>query len=85
MMKVEIVSSVGREALKYNGRVLVYIPMTDEEVTLTKTEVNEPCWRISIFLFDDIAHEVWAASQLLPNEGVEDGVDRVVGILRGVR
>ena len=23
------------------------------------------------------AHEIWAMAQLLPNEGIEDGVDRV--------
>ena len=29
----------------------------------------------------DIAHEMWAAAQLVPGEGVEDGVDRIVDIL----
>jgi len=30
---------------------------------------------------DSIAHEIWSAAQLLPDEGIEDGVDRIVGIL----
>lgn len=28
-----------------------------------------------------IAHEIWSAAQLLPNEGIEDGIYRVVGLL----
>jgi len=30
---------------------------------------------------NDLAHELWAASQLLPGEGITDGVDRIQGIL----
>ncbi len=30
----------------------------------------------------DTAHEIWAASQLMPGEGIEEGVNRVVEILR---
>lgn len=30
---------------------------------------------------NDLAHEVWAAAQLMPGEGIEDGVKRVVDIL----
>lgn len=30
---------------------------------------------------DEIAHEIWAAAQLMPGEGIEDGVKRVTGIL----
>jgi len=29
-----------------------------------------------------IAHEIWAAAQLTDFEGVEDGVDRIVDILK---
>lgn len=29
-----------------------------------------------------LAHEIWATSQLLENEGIEDGVDRVEGYLK---
>ena len=29
-----------------------------------------------------LAHEIWAASQLLPEEGIEDGVDRIIAILK---
>lgn len=32
--------------------------------------------------FDDLAHEVWAAAQLVPGEGIEDGVDRILEILK---
>jgi len=30
---------------------------------------------------ESTAHEIWAAAQLLPGEGIEDGVDRITGIL----
>lgn len=30
----------------------------------------------------ETSHEIWAASQLLPHEGIEDGVARIVEILR---
>lgn len=30
---------------------------------------------------EDIAHEIWAAAQLMPWECVEDGVDRILEIL----
>ena len=30
----------------------------------------------------DIAHEIWATAQLMPGEGIEDGVDRIVGVLK---
>ena len=30
---------------------------------------------------ENIAHEIWAAAQLLPEEGIEDGVERIVSIL----
>ena len=30
---------------------------------------------------DKIAHELWAAAQLLPGEGIEDGVKRIQAIL----
>ena len=29
----------------------------------------------------DNAHEIWAAAQLLPGEGIEDGAKRIAGIL----
>lgn len=32
---------------------------------------------------EDHAHEIWALAQLLPNEGVEDGVDRITKFLLG--
>jgi len=28
-----------------------------------------------------LAHELWAAAQLMPGEGIEDGVDRIAAIL----
>ena len=31
---------------------------------------------------DDISHEIWAAAQLLPGEGIVDGVDRITAILQ---
>jgi len=30
----------------------------------------------------DLSHEIWAAAQLLPNEGIEDGVERIETILQ---
>lgn len=30
---------------------------------------------------DGIAHEIWATAQLLPGEGILDGVDRIAEIL----
>ena len=33
-------------------------------------------------MFDKIAHEIWSASQLLPHEGIEDGVIRIKAILK---
>ena len=29
----------------------------------------------------DIAHEIWAAAQLAPSEGIEDGISRIAAIL----
>ncbi len=29
----------------------------------------------------DIAHEIWAVAQLMPEEGIEDGVWRITKIL----
>jgi len=34
---------------------------------------------------NDLAHEIWAAAQLLPQEGIEDGVKRIVKILEEVK
>ncbi|MCA3182394.1 MAG: hypothetical protein INH13_02015 [Cupriavidus sp.] len=31
---------------------------------------------------DALAHEIWAAAQLAPGEGIVDGVDRIVALLR---
>ena len=31
-----------------------------------------------------LAHEIWAAAQLAPGEGIVDGVDRIVALLRKV-
>lgn len=30
----------------------------------------------------DIAHEIWAAAQLMPDEGIEDGVRRIEDVLK---
>jgi hypothetical protein len=30
----------------------------------------------------ELAHEIWAASQLFPNEGIEDAIERIVELLR---
>lgn len=32
--------------------------------------------------FNDVAHEVWSAAQLMPGEGIEDAVARIERILR---
>ena len=29
-----------------------------------------------------LAHEIWAAAQLMPDEGIEDGVERIIAILK---
>ena len=31
--------------------------------------------------FEGLAHEIWTASQLSPDEGVTDGVDRIIVLL----
>ncbi len=31
---------------------------------------------------EGLAHEVWAAAQLIPGEGIVDGIDRIVKVLR---
>ena len=31
---------------------------------------------------DALAHEIWAVAQLTPGEGILDGVDRIVALLR---
>lgn len=31
---------------------------------------------------DDVAHEIWTTAQLLPGEGIVDGVDRIVEVLK---
>ena len=33
---------------------------------------------------DELAHEIWAVAQLAPGEGIVDGVDRIVALLRKV-
>jgi len=30
---------------------------------------------------NEIAHEIWSAAQLLPDDGIEDAVDRIISIL----
>jgi len=35
-------------------------------------------------MFEGLSHEIWAAAQLLPDEGVVDGVDRIKKILEDV-
>lgn len=30
---------------------------------------------------EGLAHEIWAAAQLMPSEGIEDGVERIMLIL----
>lgn len=32
-------------------------------------------------MLDGLAHEIWAAAQLLPHEGILDGVDRIKKVL----
>jgi len=32
-------------------------------------------------MFKDLAHEIWSAAQLMPNEGIENGVWRIASIL----
>ena len=31
---------------------------------------------------ENLAHEIWAAAQLLPDEGIEDGVNRIIECLQ---
>lgn len=33
-------------------------------------------------ILDALAHEIWAVAQLAPGEGIVDGVDRIVSLLR---
>jgi len=33
-------------------------------------------------ILDELAHEIWAVAQLAPGEGIVDGVDRIVALLR---
>ena len=35
-------------------------------------------------ILDALAHEIWAVAQLAPGEGIVDGVDRIVALLRKV-
>lgn len=30
---------------------------------------------------EGLAHEIWATAQLMPGEGIEDGVERILSIL----
>jgi hypothetical protein len=54
-------------------------PVTNEPILLRVEEEK------SLKDYDDdlegTAHEIWSASQLLPHEGIEDGVDRIKNIL----
>lgn len=34
---------------------------------------------------NDLAHEIWAAAQLSPGEGIEDGAGRIASLLTEVR
>lgn len=42
--------------------------------------------RINMFIINlnDIAHEIWATAQLLPGEGIENGVARIKKILKDI-
>ena len=31
---------------------------------------------------DELAHEIWAAAQTVPGEGIEDAVERVAALMR---
>jgi len=33
-------------------------------------------------MLDGLAHEIWATAQLLPHEGIVDGVDRIITVIR---
>ena len=33
----------------------------------------------------ELATEIWAAAQLMPDEGIEDGIDRIEAILKNRR
>ena len=33
-------------------------------------------------ILEGVAHEIWAVAQLLPEEGIEDGVRRIKDLLR---
>jgi rubrerythrin len=32
-------------------------------------------------MFDDLSHEIWSTAQLMPDEGIENAVQRIVLIL----
>jgi hypothetical protein len=46
-------------------------------------EIGAGIWppKCSISL-NDLAHEIWATAQLLPGEGIEDGVNRLESLLQ---
>jgi len=46
-------------------------------------KLMEPPFKVSDEKVDfrGLAHEIWATAQLLPGEGIEDGVDRIEEIL----
>ena len=50
-----------------------------EEIEIIKTENGIKIKKKNL---EKVAHEIWAASQLLPNEGIEDAIERIVELLK---
>jgi hypothetical protein len=77
-----------REALKWYSNPEVYKPDS-------VGRVGDLTWKASAALstmpaqegskpkqFLDLVHEIWASAQLAPSEGIEDGIERIAGLLR---
>ena len=47
----------------------------------SRVDLKKEIGNMTTELMNGLAHEIWATSQLLPNEGIEDGVRRVFDIL----
>jgi len=57
------------------------VPSTEKRKMITRAAKAAVKWHNSFI--DDIAHEVWAVAQLQHNEGIEDGVNRIISTLKG--
>ena len=55
-----------------DGDLLYAAPQPERQPVSEPTEAQ----------IEGLAHEVWAAAQLIPGEGIVDGIDRIVKVLR---